>query len=702
MSFDLERIYALLPAVYRIRDYEEGEPLKSLLGVIAEQVAVLEEDLEQLYDDQFIETCAEWAVPYIGDLVGARGLYVWQGAEFSNRAQVANTLAYRRRKGTASVIEQLARDVTGWPASVVEFFQLLATTQYMNHLRLANVVTPDLRRGDQLERVTTPFDPLARNADVRRIEPRRGRYNIPNIGIFLWRIESYPLTEAPAYRFNAADATDRRFLFNPLGLPARLYNLPDEEDDITHLATPENVPAPITRRQLAGDLARHPSQEPIHYGNDRAILLKIDGVDARPDEVVACDLSDDGGTWAHANMTDRHAIDPVLGRLRLNAATAPDADVRVSFRYGFSAEMGGGEYGRAESFVGTGDVIKVPTEQASISDAFNQLNQDGVVEIIDNNYYVEPLATNVPAGLEIEIRAVDERRAIVAVDNDWLIGGGADSELTINGLALMSGALLVPQAAGNNLRVLRLNHCTLMPGPSPAIRDIPARPSMPRLVIRLPNVRVEIDRCILGAIHADVGAEVFITNSIIDAGDEREVAYAAPDGVGPGAPLEIENSTVIGRLRTSVLEASNTIFFARAAETEGVEGPSPESEEDALPEEVWLAPLSVARLQEGCVRFSYVPPGSQVPRRYECQPLPDATASEAERVRPLFTSLRYGEAGYCQLSRECAVEIRTGADDEAEMGAFHNLFQPQREANLRARLEEYLRFGLEAGIFYAS
>jgi hypothetical protein len=36
------------------------------------------------------------------------------------------------------------------------------------------------------------------------------------------------------------------------------------------------------------------------------------------------------------------------------------------------------------------------------------------------------------------------------------------------------------------------------------------------------------------------------------------------------------------------------------------------------------------------------------------------------------------------------------------MGAFHNLYQPRREANLRAALGEYLRFGLEAGIFNAS
>jgi hypothetical protein len=68
----------------------------------------------------------------------------------------------------------------------------------------------------------------------------------------------------------------------------------------------------------------------------------------------------------------------------------------------------------------------------------------------------------------------------------------------------------------------------------------------------------------------------------------------------------------------------------------------------------------------------------------------------------VFSSLRYGDADYCQLSQLCAVEIRKGADDQAEMGAFHDLYQPQREANLSASLTEYLRFGLEAGIFLAS
>jgi len=36
------------------------------------------------------------------------------------------------------------------------------------------------------------------------------------------------------------------------------------------------------------------------------------------------------------------------------------------------------------------------------------------------------------------------------------------------------------------------------------------------------------------------------------------------------------------------------------------------------------------------------------------------------------------------------------------MGVFHDLFQPQRETNLRARLEEYIPARADVGIILAS
>ena len=75
MSMNTETLYRLLPAIYRIRDAGQGEPLKALIAVIAGQAEILEKDICRLYENWFIETCDEWAVSYIGDLLGVRGLH---------------------------------------------------------------------------------------------------------------------------------------------------------------------------------------------------------------------------------------------------------------------------------------------------------------------------------------------------------------------------------------------------------------------------------------------------------------------------------------------------------------------------------------------------------------------------------------------------------------------------------------------------
>ena len=86
MTLDGKQLLELLPILYRLRDADSGA-MEGLLAVIAEQAAVLEENLEQLYDDLFIETCAEWAVPYIGDLIGYRPLHQVLPGQISPRAE---------------------------------------------------------------------------------------------------------------------------------------------------------------------------------------------------------------------------------------------------------------------------------------------------------------------------------------------------------------------------------------------------------------------------------------------------------------------------------------------------------------------------------------------------------------------------------------------------------------------------------------
>jgi hypothetical protein len=249
-SLTADRLYELLPAVYRLRDADEGEPLRALIDAFSRQFAVLEENVEQLYDDQFIETCADWVAPYIGDLIGYRPLHGVAPQVASPRAEVANTIAFRRRKGTALMLEELARNVTDWPAHAVEFFELLTATQYMNHVRPRAKATADLRDLKATFLEGGAFGSFAHTPEMRRPESGTGRYNIPNIGIFLWRLVALRLTALPLVP-DPGDASGRKFRVNPLSADLRLFRHAQTEDDISHLAEPINAPEPLSVRLMA-------------------------------------------------------------------------------------------------------------------------------------------------------------------------------------------------------------------------------------------------------------------------------------------------------------------------------------------------------------------------------------------------------------------------------------------------------------------
>ena len=139
------------------------------------------------------------------------------------RREVANTIRYRRRKGTLALLELLANDIAGWPARAVEFYKLLGWTQALNHLHVERGRTVDLRHSGPLGLLGSPFDELAHTVDVRRINSQRsvGRYNIPSVGVFVWRLKSYPVTQTPACCVEAEGP--HCFTFSVLGNDAPLY-----------------------------------------------------------------------------------------------------------------------------------------------------------------------------------------------------------------------------------------------------------------------------------------------------------------------------------------------------------------------------------------------------------------------------------------------------------------------------------------------
>lgn len=736
MSLTTDKLYELLPAIIRLRDLERGEPLRALVAVLAGQGRLVEEDLQRLYDNLFIETCDDWVVPYLGDLLGVRGLHDTGVAGFSQRARVANTLAYRRRKGTATMVEQLALDTTGWRARVVEFFELLSATQWLNHLRPHSLRTPDLRNAAAFELLDTAFDTAAHSVDVRRIAIGRGRHNLPNLGIFLWRLQSFELAELtarPAADGAAPDALGR-FFIHPLGRDVPLFNQPQTETEITSLARERNVPGPLRRRPLHAELearrkalvnGRSAVKEWFNSVPVFSVAVRMNSggplVPVKPEEMVIANLTApapaEPEVWlrppdklAYVRVSDgatvelpiKVAVDPVLGRLAFPVGIVPH-EVRVTAAHGFPGDLGGGAYERRETVAefplgrvtwqaGVGrDVTNNPAKHLfnSLADAVAAWNAlpagaVGVIALLDSGLHGQ-------AGLTLELKTGS---LLLLVSAGWPEITGANgperpvgllaaaghrghvlgdikvqskpgSELWLDGVWL-AGDLTLANAGGAGLQRLRLAHCTVVPDAG-------------RLTVanQHEQVAVELHRCISGSVElAGPARNLRIYDSII-------VGGAQPAVLAEFTPTEIQASTVAGTTDVQQLETGNSIYTGK---------------------------VTVERRQTGCVRFCFIPAGSLTPRRFRCQPdlaLEAATSAKAEvevlsRLVPDFTAELLEHPAYFQLAATCPLEIRQGADDGAEMGAWRFLRQPQREANLRTSLDEYLRLGLEAGLIYVT
>ena len=490
MSIHADKLYELLPPAYRLRDDEQGGVLKALLAVMAEQGANIENNLDQLYLDQFIETCADWVIPYIGDLLECRLLHDPGNPAFGPRAwmraRVANTIRYRRRKGTAAMLEQLARDTTGWNACAVEFFRLLCTTQNLNHLRPENFRSPDLRRGGTLDLLDSPFDRIAHTADVRHIATGRGKHNIPNVGLFLWRLQAYPVSGA-----SACDHGNGCFSFSPLGHDMPLFNRPRTEEDISHVAGEENVPGILRRRLLYDELeawrqamadgkGKSDLRKGSHYfGAEPVFRISVPDLSGTPtpiefEEMIAGDLSSGPPpVWPPdpqytpskggppISFPIRAAVDPVLGRIAFPAGQIP-TEVLVSSACGFSSDIGGGPYSRPDADQGNAIAVS-PRANRTIADALTEWQaQTGVdtldtIRIEDSRTYRETLSITLDSR-ELTIRAKDGHRPVILGDLK-VKGGNGTSRLTLDGL-LIGGAISI-EGSMDELKVI---HCTLVPG----------------------------------------------------------------------------------------------------------------------------------------------------------------------------------------------------------------------------------------------
>ena len=258
-----EKLWAMLPEHYREQDGLAQPPgvLRGFIEVLAQQAATLRRSNDRLWDDQFIDLCADWAVPYIGELVATRLVSALNPR--GRRVDVAKTIYYRRRAGTPRILEELIADITGWEGKLVEEFRRLGRARHgldPRPERYSGLLTgtppggwADLRSAHGAELADTPFDEFHHTPDVRRPRGRDGRYGIAKLGFHLYRLVSTRLddiTPRPGPLVNT-------FTFDPSGRDIPLFARRHRTDDRERFDWEEwisarewEVPAPIRCRLL--------------------------------------------------------------------------------------------------------------------------------------------------------------------------------------------------------------------------------------------------------------------------------------------------------------------------------------------------------------------------------------------------------------------------------------------------------------------
>lgn len=524
-----DKLWNLLPAIYRTQDTDQfgsNGPLRELVNRIGATAAPLKRSIDRLWEDQSIETCDDWVIPYIGALLDTRLVLGLDSR--GQRLDVANTIDYRRRKGTLGVLEQIASDITGWDAKAVEFFRRLGRTRHLidppvgprsgartdeGRLQAAEGLIGALTRspiggfadlrnvyGATLSR--SAFDEFFHNADVRYGQGLFGWQAIPHLGVFVWRLQSFrvgPVTPVPV------QGCPGWYSFDPTGRDIALFAAARSASafgDSWVSPSEGELPTPISQALLDRDLRLMGESPPA-------------GVGLYPDVLAVYQLS---SVWP----PDPFLIAPqpplVLRpeRGRFHAATSADTPVVVaSYHYGFPSTIGAGTYDRRD------ETVPVETPDPTVlllgggAALEGALPSAGTITLNDSLTYCG--AADLSVSGVLTVRCANLNRPLVRLDAQypWIFTSTSpDACLTFDGL-FVSGQDVVLRGSFASVTMV----CsTLDPGTAPALgpSDVPlasppqalfalaadGRELAPtRLWIEGTVATLTADRCVLGPIR---------------------------------------------------------------------------------------------------------------------------------------------------------------------------------------------------------
>lgn len=730
-----EKLWEMIPSIYRHEDGLDTNPnkgvLRSFVLLFAEQAAILRRSQDRLWDDQFIDLCSDWAVPYIADLVGTR--LVSSLNKRGRRIDVAKTIYYRRRKGTLKVLEELISDITGWEGVVVEKFKRMGRNRHGldpipsllsgKYKKIFTGGWADLRQQRISELALSPFDELYYTADVRQNKGTDGLWGISKLAFHLYKLSSFELKDVEPFDFGDG----LKYGFDPSGRDIPLFsrrNRPADWDEwrsayewelpmpvrcrllghAEYILTEANIQKLIADHGLStGAVNDLRSICNIHFYNERrfrltlqtlseyneikdtAILLPLLNyalIDKCGKKALLPDNSGNNGSiasddysiavknitsseifssekivpgclteWANNVPEEKELIiDPENGRL-LFMNNDPDRKVSVSYYYGFSGNIGAGTYDRQNSLdIKSGSNIK-GGGKIPVTGILN----NGVTQINDNKTY-SPVS-NKNKIINMTFQAANKKRPYVHLDKSWVLGSVAheDSNLCLNGLWMggNDGNEIIIQG---DFETVVIKHCTLDPGGD---KDILGNIIHPLPLVVEGNIEtLIIDSSITGPILCRNGGlieNLKIYDSIIQSVDTGVLALELLKGI-----VEMKRVTIFGAIEILRLFASESIITETSKVTD---------------------------TQNGCFRFSTAPEDSRLPKPYESYLFSGDTNF-------WFTSKKFGQPGYAQLSEVSPVVIKRGAENGSEMGAFCSLLNPIKADSLQAKVEEYMPFGL--------
>ncbi len=720
-AYYADKLWQLLPAVYRAEDstrLDQAGPLREMVNRIGVQAAILRRSIDRLWADQSIETCDDWVIAYLGDLLNTN-LVASLDAR-GQRLDVAKTIYYRRRKGTVALLEELAHDVTGWEVRVVEFFRRLSRNHHgldpeiglpaatpnpigSRALQQAQGLvgpltnTPlggwaDLRHVYGAAKTSTAFDEFYHLADVRQGQGQLGWYAIPRLGVFLWRLRSFGVNRTTPMAYSTCPD---HYSFDPTGREIPLFAAESHvyEDRWVSPAEwqlPGELSAPLLQAELANLYAC--------VGSDGQLILNSVGVfDSTGDLVPIEDISADLRQWGE-DPDIAFLIDPARGRL-IKGPAAPDGNPNVTYHYGFSACIGAGPYDRLSLGLGPTPTPELETKVQgggdSLNTALSSLGSEGALTLEDSlTYTTVSDVTDIQA---VTLRADNHQRPLIRLlapalptdpTSEWVFTGStapdAQNTLILEGLFISGGDIVLRGAFDQVI----LRCCTLDPGEVDPAATLPyprypygkavdLRPlSTDRRLLVPCHLYIEgqvnqliIDRCILGPIYTRADSSgiqhLIMHDSIVQAVHPDEAAFNLGTGI-----TELVRCTVLGKTDVHRLMASGCIL-------------------DDL--------ITATDAQHSCLRFSAWATGSTVLHPYECV--------EIRPIAPLFTSRVFGQPGYAQLQTGADRLIQTssgggkatlleGAEDGSEMGAFAREKNAIKQRSLRIKYDEFMPLGL--------